>query len=216
MTYSRYKTQLENTAPVEREQIEELSDSERKTRGLIALAACAGEPKAAERHLRRTGSAVRVTAATLEKWRDEMPDVYARVADDYGTQLEAQLVVDHRETALKCMDVLDQALERTKDRMQFLSAAEASKVAFDMSRIISGSTRDMLVLTGRPTDISDNRGAVEIVGALAARFPKLFEQLGAGDGTVEGTAEEAEVVPEDLTQEPPPPQEPAPDVQEAF
>jgi hypothetical protein len=190
----------------------QMQDAEKRHRGLLALAACAGNARQAERLLRRTKSPVKVTYKTLTRWRDEEPDVYARLADEHGAALEAELIVDHREAALKAMEVMDEALDHTKEKLHHMSAREASDVVHDMSRVVASSTKDLLLLTGRPTDISDNRGAVEIIRALGTRFPRLFDNLNEPEPV------DAEPVPdeENLLELPPPPQEPAPDVEEAF
>lgn len=164
----------------------ELTPLEEQVRGLVALAAFGGNAKPAAARLKRMG--LKITAAKLERWADEQPELYAKIADDYGDSLEEQMVIEYRELSIRAASLAHLALDEFESKAKFLSASEASKAARDLVHVSDAAAKDMLLISGRPTDNLDTRGPIEILRGLMARHPAVLRV--ANHETFEGEAQE--------------------------
>lgn len=135
-------------------------------RALRAMIACGGSATEAKRILGDGAP----TVATLERWRDVAhSDRYAEIANSEGRSLEEAMVRDFRELANRAAAVQRKAIDRTDELVERMSGPEAAKAALDMAKVAGTNLDKVLVLTGRPDSITEDRTVAEIVRGLEAR-----------------------------------------------
>ena len=154
-------------------------------RCLSVLAACHGASTKAESVLKEQGQ--NVDSSTLVRWRKIYPKRYAALHDEMARELEEQGIRNGREMILELHEAERLALSKT------IEALEGGKVrdpAGTLQRLATtrGITTDKLMtLTGRPTQITENRSVDEIIRALRAR-------VGISAQVIEEKEEPAELV----------------------
>lgn len=154
---------------------------------LGVLVACAGDQDKARKLLSLEDR--EISREQIAKLRQTHGDEYAALAENYGPKLEAAIIRDTREIAARAVSVQLQAVLRAEETVGELKPSEAAKAARDLAHVSGQNVDQVLKLTGRPTQITEDRTVRQIANALVAR--KLLVPV-TGQQTVEGTAEEVD------------------------
>lgn len=117
-----------------------------------------------------------VTPQTLRKWKDDTyAKRYAELHDKYKDEIENDAIRRMRER-LRLVDQAEMlAVTRVINELenQKLSGKDASQAALNMSRVKSQNVEKLMQLTGRPTQIIEDRS-----GAVTEQV--LRELMGTG------------------------------------
>lgn len=143
---------------------------------LTTMVACGGDAGEAYKLL-RDGSEepLGLSKLILESWRDvRFPRLYAQIAEHYGRELEETVVVQMRELAAAAARVQRKAIERAGEGVEEMTAVEAAKAARDLAHVSGQNVDKLLTLTGRPTEITEERSAIQIARGIMARYPHLL------------------------------------------
>jgi hypothetical protein len=103
---------------------------------------------------------VQVTPQTLRKWRDDThAKRYAELHDKYKDEIENDAIRRMRER-LRLVDKAEQlAVTKVITELEFgkLSGKDAAMAALQMSRVKAQNVEKLMQLTGRPTEIIEDR-----------------------------------------------------------
>jgi CBS domain-containing protein len=138
--------------------------AEERTRALICLASLAGNVAEARRSLSEAG--VDVPAETLRNWK--RTDEYERIRHEYGQRLEDYVVAEIRERMVEQSDLERLALQKTREALENDDVRDPARTMRDIAHAKAQNIDKLRVMTGRPTDISENRSLTELVKALEA------------------------------------------------
>lgn len=130
-----------------------------------------------------------LTLATLVGWRDlKYAKRYREIADEHGPELENELVRAFRNVAVRAAVIQTDALDVVEAGIKKLDAVEAARVARDLQHLSGQAVDKVLTLTGRPTEISEDRSLREIARGLMSQ--NLLLPVGPDGQVVDGTAVE--------------------------
>jgi hypothetical protein len=136
------------------------SDREKIDQALLALVVTGGNAAAAHTHLEAAG--VHVPERTIRNWREKHLERYQQLQDQYGPQLEQQIVRNTRER-ISALDALEgdviQALHEDLDALEAKDKANALK-SITTSKAIN--VDKLLTLTNRPSVIVSNQTADDL------------------------------------------------------
>lgn len=119
---------------------------EQITEGLLAVIAAAGNAAEGER---QTG----VPAATLRGWRNEQyADLYRRLEEQYGRQIEEEIVARARENANAAAQAVQEGIAATVDEIRSGKCRDVAKATELLAKTMSVSVDRVLSLTGRPVN----------------------------------------------------------------
>lgn len=149
-------------------------------RGLISLAFNAGNSRNAEKQLKSEG--IEIPAVTLRDWaRNRFARRYLDICDRHGREIEDTYVARQRELALQASDAAAMAVAQTIEDLKAGKLKDPAGAARNLE-VVSGTAADkVLVFTGRPNNISEQRNPEE----LLAKLTRLA-------GSIPGTATEME------------------------
>ncbi len=142
-------------------------------KGLYALSAFGGSPAPAHKALKDAFD-LDIPAATLKTWRDSVhQERYAKLQIQHGNDIEEAMVRETRDIARAATAAMRESLEvvweRLSDNRHTIRAPEAAQIAAQMSKVQATAVDKLMVLTGRPQAITENRSAADIIRALAAK-----------------------------------------------
>jgi len=137
------------------------------TRKLLALVACGGDASAAEQSLKAQG--VVVTARELHDLMSARRKEYDHLRDQFAPQVEEEIVRQLRERALRATNLIDKAITLAEKRIDEGRDTDPGRTAASMSKVVATNIEKVLALTGRPTQITETRSALQIVRGLAAQ-----------------------------------------------
>jgi hypothetical protein len=153
-------------------------------RAIAAMIVCPTLEDAVEA-LKQQGT--QTTVALLEVWRDREPGIserYAKRREELAPQLEGIFANDLLDNARRSSLVIQLAIDETKQRLETGTVAEPSRVARDLSQVMSQAVDKRLAIQGRPTQITEHRDVNEILRQLVALG--VFKI----DDAIESTAED--------------------------
>ncbi len=134
---------------------------------LLAMTANATETSA---RLAQMDPPIKVSAATLGKWRKETyPNRYRALVEKHQAQIEREVVAAVRELALAAFGATRAAVDLELQRIQGNDVRDAAASARNLVTIGGVATENMLKLQGRPTVISEVRSADDVLRAMEAR-----------------------------------------------
>ena len=138
------------------------------TTALMSLVAWAGNASAAARYL-KSEKGISVSVATLCDWKVRHGERYDELREKYQAQLEGNLAHELRDCARLAVEVERLALEKTRERLEAGKERDPSRAAANLAMVAAKSTDKLMTLTARPTQITENRDATEILRSLVAR-----------------------------------------------
>lgn len=144
---------------------------------LTAVALCGGNVTRAHRHLKASGHTV--PERTLHGWvANQFPNRYRHLAEKYAPQIEKSMIATARAAAMRSFEVASEAVELEHERLQAGDVKDAAASSRNLATTGGILTDKMLLLDGRPTQISEQRSMDDVLRSLAAK------------GFIEGTATE--------------------------
>lgn len=155
---------------------------EQRTRALICLASKAGNVAQALRDLKVDGLVV--PEATLRGWRDT--DEYERIRQQYGYKLEEFMIAELRERMVEQSEVEKIALQKTREALENDEVRDPARTMRDVAHAKGQNIDKLRVMTGRPTDITENRSLDELVKALASLGIAKIDSSSVDGELVEG------------------------------
>lgn len=136
-------------------------------RGLSVLASCHGSAVKATKVLQERGE--EIDNETLTAWRRRYPIRYADLHDKISRDLEEAGIRHGRESILKLHEAEDLALEKTVEALKENKVRDPAGTLQRLATTRGITTDKLMTLTGRPTQITENRSVDEIIRALRAR-----------------------------------------------
>jgi hypothetical protein len=127
------------------------------------------------------------TTAILKVWRDREPAIrerYQKRREELAPQLEGEFANDLLDNARRSSLVIQLAIDETKQRLETGTVADPSRVARDLSQVMSQAVDKRLAIQGRPTQITEHRDVNEILRQLVVLGVVKI------DDTIESTAED--------------------------
>jgi hypothetical protein len=109
-----------------------------------------------------------VPERTLQDWRNRYHERYQELRQRHKREIEDKLIEEHRENAILSAQLQRKAtMQALDDKQPFKDPARVAREA----SIASGVAIDkLLVLDGRPTQITQNTDAVQALGEMARRL----------------------------------------------
>ncbi len=146
-----------------------------------AMMVLAMSPTAKEAAARLTEMGTPRDAATLNRWRRQFyPNRYRRACELYQTQVEQIVVQSVRGLAHSAAAAAQLAVDLERERIEAGDVKDAAASARNLATTVGIATDKLLVLTNRPTAITETRSADDVLRALDER------------GYVDSTASEEE------------------------
>lgn len=147
----------------------------------MALVAWAGSPTNAARHLKSSGK-LDVSSSTLASWKQTHALRYDELREKYSAQMEEALSHEFREAAMQAVQLEKLAMEKATALLEAGKDNDPSRSAANAARVAQSSTDKLLSLTGRPTQIVEQRNTEEIIRSLVSKgVLKVPEEIGSGD-----------------------------------
>lgn len=152
-------------------------DQARITEGLMGVCAAAGS-------IARAAEATGIPPSTLRRWKNEQyPDLYRRLEDQYGRELEEQIVALARENASLAAHATREGIERTLEDIRAGKCRDTAQATANLAKVMSTNVDKVLSLTGRPVN-PEGTGAKDMMDLV-----KSMMSLGVLR-VVDATAEE--------------------------
>jgi len=146
---------------------------------LTAVALCGGRVTRAHEQLKASG--VNIPYRTLAAWvADLFPNRYRHLAEQVAPQIEKSMVATARAAAMRSFEVAGEAVELEAQRLAAGEVKDAAASSRNLATTGGIMTDKMLLLDGRPTQISEQRSMDDVLRSLAAK------------GFIDGTATEEE------------------------
>lgn len=122
---------------------------------------------------RETGCA----SDTVAQWRRKYPDEWLRICEREGPIMEKRIVAQTQEAMARIGEVEIRAIQRVAENLEDLSPRELADLAsaqqrFAMAKGVNGTK--LLELTGRPTQVIENRSGADLLRELARMAPGLI------------------------------------------
>lgn len=134
---------------------------------LLALVACNGRARKAERLLKARG-VHHVDASQLHRMKVEHQARYEQLRAEHAPDLEKRLASGLRDTSMLASEAMQEAVKKAIDRLEAGEDPDPAKTAANLATVQDKSTRTMLTLEQRPTSITENRNVNELIRTLAA------------------------------------------------
>lgn len=162
-------------------------------RGLLTVAKHGGSGENASKELRSQG--LPIPASTLNTWRTRThPDLYQEIHATYGREIEANLVSRFREVAIAATEASLEAVNVARQQLLKGEAKDPAGAARNLATTAAINTDKLYLVTDRPTEVRADRGASEILNALANRLGLTSgsdnTQETQQPATIDSTAEE--------------------------
>lgn len=146
--------------------------------GLMTLATCGGRTSVAAQTLAAKG--IEIPKGTLNYWRyDLYPNRYRDIVDRYSATIEREIVNNVRALALRASEAAHKMLELEEQRIVEGDVRDAAGSLRNIATAIGISVDKIMILEGRPNQITESRSADDVLRGLRDR------------GYVDSTAEEA-------------------------
>lgn len=158
---------------------------------LTALIAFAGNAAAAIRYLEQEGKRAPAYPTLMDWSRTKYWERYEELREQFAAKREATLVNNYLDASLRATEAMVLAADKAKERLDRDEDNDPARTAANLAMVARSATDKRLALQGRPTQISENRDATQILRGLMARYPQLI-QLTEDTGTdeqIEGTGE---------------------------
>lgn len=136
-------------------------------RGLLTVAKHGGSGQRASRELRSQG--INIPARTLNAWRQEThTELYRELHKTHATDIEASLVAEFREVAIAASRGTLEAVNIAVTKLP--ESKDPAAAARNLATTAAISMDKLYLATDRPTEVRQDRGANEILNALANRL----------------------------------------------
>ena len=112
---------------------------------------------------------LKVDARTLKQWRDETHNAeYLEIERRVAQEIESEVISLARSNAHAAAAAEAKAIAKASEQLDrpHISAKDAASAANDLAKVKSANIDKMLVLTGRPSVISESRDMIAILQSL--------------------------------------------------
>lgn len=154
-------------------------------RGLLAVAFCGGNQARASRILKEQG--LDISRRLLHKWVNEIHiERYFELAAAHHREIEDTIIVDMRQKVVAYGALEAQAIEESAKQLAAGTVKDASTVARNAAVGKGINNQNLLVLSGRPSEIHETRSSDDLVRSLqralsvdgsAEEIPPTTQQL---------------------------------------
>lgn len=158
------------------------TDPQLLEQGLLALVASGGSPTRAAQALAEQGHDI--TKQTLHGWKTKHATRYQELQDRFATQIEAQLVRQQRDLAVQAHEVALLAVDKTREALEADKIKDPAGTARNLEVVAGTAIDKVLLLTDRPTQITEQREPSRLIASLASKGIRVT----VGE-TIEGTAQ---------------------------
>lgn len=146
---------------------------------LLVLAYCGGNYKLAIRQLQgaiEDGQEVRVpgSVTAYEQLKRKNLDRYVRLQQEYAEEIEAIAVVQARDTAIRAGELEAEILTKIGEKIDDIDAKSLAIALKNVATTKGINVDKLLILTSRPTQITDKRDVDSILKAIAKKAPGLI------------------------------------------
>ena len=114
---------------------------------------------------------------TLTKWKKTKLERYVQLQTDHGADIEAIAVTQARDTAIRAGSLEARLLEKIEEHIDEIAPKDLAATLQRISITRGVSVDKLLLLTDRPTSITDKRDLAAIMEAIRRKAPGLI----AGD-----------------------------------
>ena len=156
---------------------------------LSALVAYAGDATAAVRYLDSVAGERHVPPAeTLEDWSHGVHlERYEKAREQWSGLKEKTLAGDMRDAAVEAVRAQRLAVRKAVEKLEANEDPFPASSAASLARVAQSNTDKLLALTGRPSEIREDRSTVEAVRSLVALGVfKLPDEPAAIEGSSDG------------------------------
>jgi hypothetical protein len=143
---------------------------------LIMLALAGDSPTKATAMLKHGG--IKVSRAALAEWRDADPERWSRIRENAAARIERDVAHTARALAIDYAQLEAEAIAETRLKLASGDTRDPSTVARNAAVGKGINVDKLLLLEGRPTAITEQRSADDVLRGLAAK------------GYIVGTADE--------------------------
>jgi hypothetical protein len=142
---------------------------------LLTLAMLGGSTEKAGKELRAAG--MNVTSRTLREWREKLyPGRYRDLCQRHARDIEGVIVRGSRAIAVRADEVTMLALEKARAQLKAGEARDPASVARNAAVTKAVNIDKMMLLEGRPTQVTEHRDADELMRAIRARVTVLDKE----------------------------------------
>ena len=154
---------------------------EQITVALLAVIAHAGNASAASRYL-RAEKGFDVTSGTLSKWTTQYGARYDELRQEHRGEMEARLGHDMIQVAGLALEGQREAVTLARKRLKTGEDLDPGRTAANLARVSQSNVDKNRTLTDRPIQVTEGRGAEELIRSLAkmgvVRIPEQIERSG--------------------------------------
>jgi len=135
---------------------------------LTCVVSWSGNVARAVRHLEQDSELANVPHVdTIRYWiREEHLDLYNQLRDDYSEQIDRDMADRYRGVAAQATDATELAIKTAVEMLERGEDRDPARSAANLAMVADKTLRDHLLLEGKPTQISDNRGLPEVMRTL--------------------------------------------------
>jgi hypothetical protein len=158
------------------------SDREKIDQALLALVVTGGNASAAHTQLEAAG--INVPRRTLQDWRTRHAQRYQQLQDQYGPQLEQQIVRNTRER-ISALDALEgDVIQKLHEDLDSLEAKDKANALKSITTSKAINVDKLLTLTNRPSVIVSNQSADDLEAEIASIKRELLQEFGIDPTTI--------------------------------
>ena len=148
---------------------------------LTAVIAYSGNVWAAIRYLDEQGMR-HPSDPVLRGWiKTKHWERYEELREKFAAKRETTLVNNYLDVSIRATEAMDKAVDRAIEKLEKDEDNDPGRTAANLMMVARAATDKRLTMQGKPTQISENRDATQILRGLMARYPQLI-QLTDEDG----------------------------------
>lgn len=133
---------------------------------LHAMAAWAGNGAQTSRYLRAEKD-LDISASTLNHWKVLHGPRYNEIRDQHQAEIDKTLGHEFRENAALALRAERLAVEKAHVALEEDREKDPARAAANLARVAQSNAEKALMIEGRPTRITENRGVDELLRSLA-------------------------------------------------
>ena len=156
-------------------------------RGLTALAIYGNSEKAVAA-LKANGLTA-PSSRQLQNWRDQYPEQWNKAVREQAPKIEQQIVGDLLTTLQVSQRTVQVAVNKTLEQLEAGEAKDPAGAARNIATVVGITTDKFLTLTGRPSQIVENRTADQLLASIG----RLVGATPVVDTTAEEISEATEI-----------------------
>jgi hypothetical protein len=143
-------------------------------RGLVVLVMAGGSAQRASEILEEQGHPV--PRSTLQRWKTQYQERYAELHAAHIAELETLVLQEVREATLKAGILQDAVLSQLLDRVRAgeVETKDLTNILKAAGITLGINVEKMLLMTNRPTAITEKRDVAELLDSIRRKVPGLI------------------------------------------